>query len=98
MVLTVNSTEGFSHWLETSTPGSVIIYHTGFLGVDRFKNIINIANGVPIAFEVVPEIRDKALAAIEAFEQNKVHLYQRKISDMVYQYIAQKRSKYQRNW
>lgn len=83
----------FQKWVDTSNTGAFIVYHTGFLSVDRVSMQVHDFSYVPN-----PPVDDLAVSAIEAFERGKVHLFQRKISDMVYQYIAVKRSKYARNW
>jgi hypothetical protein len=82
----------FRKWVDTSNTGAVITYHTGFLSVDRVKMV------ALDSYKPVPEIHDLAMEAIEAFERGKVHLFQRKLSDMKYDYLAMKASKYARNW
>lgn len=88
--------EAFRDWLRTATPGQVYTYYTGFLAVDR-GTIVDYGNG---EFTIVPNeaIDELARDAISAFESNRVHLFQRKIHDRVYEYIAMKRRDGGRIW
>lgn len=88
----------FRKWLISATPGHHYTYYTGFLGIDRGEFILvrdeKSDNVLP---EWVPnaEITALAMAAIEAWQANAVHLFQRKLRDFEYQYIAVKRSPHQ---
>jgi hypothetical protein len=82
-------------WLETSKPGHVLLYHVGFLSIDRCNAAYK--NGV-LEYDCTTPISDKANMIIEAWEAGKVHIFQRKIADMKYEYLAVKRNKYGRNW
>lgn len=88
--------KAFNDWLKTSPPGQVYTYYTGFLSVDR-GTIIDTASG---DFEFVPneDVDDLGRLALSAFEANRVHLFQRKIHDNVYEYIAMKRRDGGRIW
>lgn len=84
------------HFIANARAGEVLVYHTGFLGIDRGNTILS-SRGT-LEFVADGEVNDIALAMIDAFDQNKVHLFQRKLGYMKYEYIAMKRSKYARNW
>lgn len=87
--------EAFRDWLDTSRKGKIYIYHTGFLAVDR-GSIVDFTNG---AFSINPDsdIDCVARMALDAFNSHRVHLFQRKLHDREYQYIAMKRGKYDNN-
>lgn len=87
----IERVEAFREWLATSPVGKFYIYHTGFLAIDRVKVIVDEKGD--IVYSPVPEIHELAKLAIDAFEDNTVHLFQRKIHDNEYQYIAVKRYK-----
>jgi hypothetical protein len=89
-------TEAFHDWLKSSTPGQVYTYYTGFLAVDR-GTIVDVGDGV---LEFIPNeaVDDLGRLALSAFEDNRVHLFQRKIHDRVYEYIAMKRRDGGRIW
>lgn len=88
--------EAFHDWLASSRPGQVYVYYTGFLAVDRGSFIVD----PDLRIEFVPNSDIDALgkSAIDAFEANRVHLFQRKIHDKVYEYIAMKRRDGGRIW
>ncbi len=81
--------EKFRDWIKTSRPGQIYIYYTGFLAIQR-GHIIDIggreqymiANG---------DVDALGNLAASAFEDNRVHLFQRKLRDNEYEYIAMKR-------
>jgi hypothetical protein len=79
----------FTAWLNKSRPGSICIYHTGELITDRSIDLGPIQ--LKTALDTV------ASEAYTAFKDNRVHLFQRKLHDHVYQYIAFKRG-YGRSW
>lgn len=84
----------FKHWLDTANIGQVYIYYTGHLAVDRGTIVdMHIIGAVPL-FIPNGEVDGLGRAAIEAWEADKVHLFQRKIHDNEYQYIAMKRSRH----
>lgn len=90
-----NKLEEFRDWIETARTGQIFIYHTGFLAVDR-GNIVNFGD----ADIVLPNepVNTLATLAINGFDAGKLHLFQRKLHDGVYQYIAMKKSPYGRRW
>lgn len=79
--------EEFREWIDTAQTGQVYVYHTGFLVVDRCSS-----------GRILPNTHYIANLALEAFDAGKLHLFQRKIHDGVYEYIAMKRSPFGRNW
>lgn len=79
-------------WIDTATAGQVITYYTGFLGRDRFSGDIVTFKDENLYLEV-PDIADLAEVAITAFDIGKVHLFQRKLAENRYDYIAMKRAK-----
>lgn len=81
--------EAFRDWLRTATAGQVYTYYTGVLAVDR-GTIIDVGDGV-LEFEPHGDIDALGRTALEAFDANRVHLFQRKIHDNEYEYIAMKR-------
>lgn len=87
--------EEFEYWIKNARPGKFYIYHTGFLTVDR-GHIVNTPDGG--VFVCTGEVHSLGKAAIEAFYAKRVHLFQRKLHDGVYEYIAVKRSNYGRHW
>lgn len=86
----------FKDWIKNARTGQVYKYHTGFLAVDR-NSIVDITDSIPILVPggVVHEI---ALEALYAFDTKRVYLFQRKLHEGVYEYIAMKRSPYGRQW
>lgn len=94
--MTKTRTEAFRDWLETATTGQVYTYYTGFLSSDRGV-IVDYGDG-DTKFIPSGDIDELGRIALVAFETDKVHLFQRKIHDREYQYIAMKRSNYGRRW
>lgn len=88
--------EAFRDWIDTATPGQVYPYHHGVLASDR-GYIID--TGIH-EFQFVPngDIDEMGKLALAAFDAHKVHLFQRKLHDNYYEYIAMKRSAYGRLW
>lgn len=86
----------FNNWLKRSRQGGMCIYHTGFLAVDRFYRIFDPSKGDSAPLLIGNDIHATATSAMNAWEAGKVHLFQRKLHDGVYQYIAMKASR--RNW
>lgn len=82
--------EDFEKWLDTSKAGAVAIYHRGRLDLDRGTCL-----GTIWLAGAADHVANLAYAA---FTDRKVHLFQRKLHDNCYEYIAMKRSKYGRNW
>jgi len=82
--------EKFRDWIERSRTGKIYIYHVGFLSIDRGRIVDYTDDGTPV-FEPVGDINDLANIAIDAFQSGRVHLFQRKVHDNQYQYIAMKR-------
>lgn len=85
----------FKEWLHTSKAGQPCIYHTGFLAVDRGFYVGTVED---IGFIPNPVVHELAKDVLQAWDDNKIHLFQRKLHDSVYQYIAVKKSKYGRQW
>lgn len=88
--------EEFYDWINTATTGQVYLYHTGFLAQDR-GTIIDVGSDMPL-FIPNGDIHEIGKLAIDAFNTKRVHLFQRKIHDGVYEYIAMKRRAYERLW
>lgn len=86
----------FSDWIANAKPSEVYVYHTGFLAIDRGLYIGDIEHGG--LFIPKPEVDAIARMAVDASDDEKVYLFQRKLQDRVYDYLAVKRSKYRRNW
>lgn len=86
----------FQDWIKHARTGQVYKYHTGFLAVDR-QSIVNVVDNLPILVNGGP-VDAMASEAILAFDAKRIHLFQRKLKDGVYEYIAMKRSQYGRNW
>lgn len=87
----------FKEWIENARPGKFYIYHTGFLTIDRGR-IVDSGDARTDVFVPVEPVHSLGEAAIEAFDAKRVHLFQRKLHDGVYEYIAVKRSPYGRQW
>jgi hypothetical protein len=88
----------FRKWLVTGKAGSIYNYYTGMLAIDRGEYIlIRDEKSDAMVPQWVPnaEITALAEAAIEAWTANAVHLFQRRIKDYTYEYIAMKRSPHQ---
>lgn len=79
----------FREWINHSRPGQVFIYYTGFLAVDRGTVIVDPTGSLTI--EPNGDIDELGQLALEAFDNKRVHLFQRKLHDHEYQYIAFKR-------
>jgi hypothetical protein len=82
-------------WLNNSLTGSVMIYHTGSLGNDRGR-FVSSPDG--LVWQAEGPVNEVAKELVAAFDAGKVHLFQRKVSDMKYDYLAVKASRYARNW
>lgn len=89
--------EEFRDWIKTANVGQTYVYHVGYLAIDR-GTIINCPNSDRTLVIPNGDIDGLATLALEGFEGGKLHLFQRKIHDREYQYIAMKRSTYWRNW
>lgn len=87
----MTSANDFLKWLSESRTGGMCIYYTGFLAVDRFT-IVGKDPETQITIRK-PEIDDLARVVIDAFDRGRVHLFQRKLHDNEYQYIAMKSSR-----
>lgn len=88
--------EAFREWLLSANTGQTYIYFTGNLGGNRFVptvdgtgTVIDCPNG---------DIDELGTLAYQAFTANRVHLWQRKLRDNEYQYIAMKRRDGGRIW
>lgn len=89
-------TEAFDDWLDTAKTGQVLTYYRGFLKMDRTFTISIEPDRVELVLdEDVDKVGRHAMAA---FVDGKVHLFQRKVADGVYEYIAMKKSRYGRTW
>ena len=72
-------------WIATSNPGESIVYHNGFLSRDR-QRILNDAEGA-----VIDKIRRVAEMAWMFAGIGQVSLVQRRIGELMYDYIAIRR-------
>lgn len=88
--------EEFQDWIRNARTGKIYIYYTGHLAVDR-GTIIDNGTDTPVFIPVVP-VHELGKAAIDAFDAGRIHLFQRKLHDNVFQYIAMKKSPYGRQW
>lgn len=88
--------EDFREWIKSAKVGKVFIYHTGHLAVDRGV-IVDNGTDMPL-FIPNGDIHELGKLAIRAFEQGVVYLFQRKLHDNVWEYIAMKKSRYGRQW
>lgn len=95
--MTKTRVEAFREWLDTARTGQVFIYYTGFLSVDR-GSYVDYADGHPVTFEPSGDIDTLGEMAFAEFKNGRVHLFQRKIHDNEYQYIAMKRRDGGRIW
>lgn len=86
----------FKDWLKNAQTGQIYKYHTGLLAVDR-QSIVGVVDNLPILFNG-GSVHDIATEALNAFDAKRIHLFQRKLQDGVYEYIAMKRSPYGRQW
>lgn len=91
-----NLRDEFADWIKNAKASEVFVYHRGYLAIDRGIYIGDVERGGIF----VPDIEVDTLArmAIDAFDANIVYLFQRKLQDRVYDYLAIKRSKYGRQW
>lgn len=89
--------EAFRDWIDNSRVGKIYIYYTGHLGVDRGTIIDTGLRDEPL-FVANGDIDDLGKLAIDAFEANRVHLFQRRLHDNEWQYIAMKRRDGGRIW
>lgn len=81
--------EAFREWINYSRPGQVFTYYTGFLAVDRGSVIVD-GNG-DITIEPNGDIDALGRLALDAWDNKRVYLFQRKIHDNEYEYYAFKR-------
>lgn len=81
--------EKFREWIDTARAGRIYIYYTGRLSIDR-GTIVDYGDGAAPVFVPNGDINELGKLALDAFEANRVHLFQRKIHDREYQYIAMK--------
>jgi len=85
----------FKDWLHRGRAGSMCIYHTGYLALDRF-HIVDVAfpGDTKVSLTTpIERVDEVARLALDAFEEKRVHLFQRKLHDNEYQYIAMKASR-----
>lgn len=88
----------FKDFLNHANTGQVHIYYQGNLAVQR-GTIIDIAGfnsdetDGPTLFVPNGDIDELGRLAMDAFENNSVHLFQRKLRDNEYQYIAMKKGR-----
>jgi hypothetical protein len=80
--------EAFKHWLRFGRVGSFHVYYRGLLMYDRQRYMIVDGETYSVPNE---EIDALGREAIEAWEAGNVHLFQRKLHDNEYEYIAVKR-------
>lgn len=88
--------ETFREWLKDARPGQVFIYYTGHLTVDRGSVIVDDSGDITI--EPNADIDELARIAIDAWDNKRVHLFQRKLHDNEYQYIAMTRRQAGSTW
>lgn len=89
--------EAFRDWLKQDRVGKIYIYYTGHLAVDR-GTIIDTGLAEEPLFIANGDIDELGKLAIDAFNSDRVHLFQRKIHDNEWQYIAMKRRDGERLW
>ena len=89
--------DAFRDWIRTARAGQVYIYYTGDLANDRGA-YIDWGDGDHLVFIASGDIDAIGTLAYDAFTSNQVHLFQRKIHDNIYQYIAMKRRYTGRHW
>ena len=82
----------FDQWVEKGKPGSMFVYHSGYLPLDKYNTYQ--LDGRTF-FQRNAEIFNLAQSAMGLYEMGLVELVQRKLSEAEYQYIAVKR-KYRR--
>ena len=78
----------FAEWLKTAKRGYTTQYYLGFLGAERQTDVYIGKRVFVTSVGTVDEIGNAAMAA---YEQNLVHLVQRKVTDGVYEYLAIRR-------
>lgn len=85
---TSNRAKAFREWLDTATAGHHYVYFRGSLinARGRFENIED-----EIVYTQNEEISELANAVWETYKAGRVHLFQRKLHDNEYEYIAVKR-------
>lgn len=88
-----NRVTAFRKWLATARAGSIYVYYTGVLALDRGSYIMVHDEKLGSNYEWLAnsEIDGLAKAAMEAWESGRAHLFQRKLHDHEYDYIAMKR-------
>lgn len=89
--------DAFREWIVKARPGQVFTYYTGFLAVDR-GHIVDFGGDNEPEFIASGDINDLAKMALYAFEAGRLHLFQRKIHDHEYEYIAMKRRQAGGSW
>lgn len=88
--------EEFRDWLLSSRTGQTYIYYIGDLASDRA--VPRIFSDGSVHYCPDGPVDELGTLAHEAFAAHRVHLWQRKIHDHVYQYIAMKRRDGGRLW
>lgn len=83
--------EEFRDWIKEANVGQTYIYYQGRLDIDRGSCV----GDLWLSNYSVDEL---GKLAYDAFTSKKLHLFQRKLHDNEYQYIAMKRSPYGRTW
>lgn len=85
--------EAFRKWLQSARAGSIYVYYTGMLASDRGGFILVHDERGEAEYTWVPNLEIDALAraAIDAWDAGRVHLFQRKLHEDEYEYIAMKR-------
>ena len=78
---------GFCAWIAQAEPGETLVYHRGFLAVDATAVLSKLPADRQRA------LRQVAVAALRAAEQNLVHLVQARIGPDHFAYIAVARPK-----
>lgn len=81
----------FTRWVEVARPGEKMVYHTGFLVIDREKIVQLPSYGIARVF--IEPYHAIGQYAWWAYERGLVVLVQRKRSDGVFDYIAIKRKR-----
>lgn len=81
----------FKEWLDHAKAGQIYVYYHGRLDTDRGDCVGGVwfANG---------DTDELGTMALDAYRANRVHLFQRKLHDNEYDYIAMKRPRYGRQW
>ncbi len=70
----------FQKWLAEAKKGAKLTYHIGFLAYDREYAAAAQKPSIKLMAEI-----------LRAFERGLVHLYQRRIGHMQFEYIAERR-------